>query len=467
MTTINQKHLERCVNAARYAGCPSEQTENLLTGGYGPQPKGLEFHALANRCYDEGGPVQVAQAGGRGGGKSHQAVAQAVFDDCVRYPGLKGLYLRSMGKSARESFRDLLERMELLNHYVPTRSILELSNGSRIILGGFRTDSDIAGYLGIEYDFAIIDDAHLITPSRLKMIRGSIRTSKEGWRPRSYLTFNPGGVGHSYLKKTFVTPWRAGKINGTGMVFSLPEDNKMLNPGYLKTLDELEGWLHRAWRLGDFDVASGQFFTNWNYDLHTCDPFPVPANWDVWLALDYGMSHNNAIYVLAEGDGTIYIVGELVERQWLVPQNAGALAALLKRLNIARYRLKVFVAGHDVFTKRGGETESKSISDQWANQGWTLSPAAVDRINGAAEIRRRLGNADAGIAPTLQIFNTCARLIECIPSLEHDPSRPEDVLKVNCDPDDGSGGDDPYDGARYGLMHKFFNYGPAKVTRYI
>ena len=64
---------------------------------------------------------------------------------------------------------------------------------------------------------------------------------------------------------------------------------------------------------------------------------------------------------------------------------------------------------------------------------------------------RRLGDVDAGVRPTLHVSERCARLIECMPALEHNPRRAEDVLKVDTD-DDGVGGDDPYDGARYGLM---------------
>ena len=37
-----------------------------------------------------------------------------------------------------------------------------------------------------------------------------------------------------------------------------------------------------------------------------------------------------------------------------------------------------------------------------------------------------------------------ARLAECLPSLQHDPNRPEDVLKVDAD-EDGVGGDDAAD----------------------
>src|SRR5438876_7245226 len=40
------------------------------------------------------------------------------------------------------------------------------------------------------------------------------------------------------------------------------------------------------------------------------------------------------------------------------------------------------------------------------------------------------------------------RLLECLPSLQHDPNRPEDVLKVDADKG-GDGGDDTADGLRY------------------
>lgn len=43
----------------------------------------------------------------------------------------------------------------------------------------------------------------------------------------------------------------------------------------------------------------------------------------------------------------------------------------------------------------------------------------------------------------------CARFLECLPSLQHDPSRPEDVLKVDAD-EDGVGGDDAADTPRCG-----------------
>jgi hypothetical protein len=61
-----------------------------------------------------------------------------------------------------------------------------------------------------------------------------------------------------------------------------------------------------------------------------------------------------------------------------------------------------------------------------------------------------LGDVPNGIPARWKIFDTCHRLIECLPALQHDPHRPEDVLKWDID-ENGNGGDDAYDAARYGL----------------
>ena len=53
-----------------------------------------------------------------------------------------------------------------------------------------------------------------------------------------------------------------------------------------------------------------------------------------------------------------------------------------------------------------------------------------------------------GVPTRLFIHERCARLVESLPPLQHDPNRPEDVLKVDAD-EDGVGGDDAADCFRY------------------
>lgn len=427
-----------------------DQLSNLRRGNYCAQRKQVPFHAAARAADAPNGPTQIGQGGARGGAKSHAAVCQMVLDDCARVPGLKWLFLRSIGASARESFEDLLGKAlpGMMQYYVRGRSALELPSGSRVILGGFRNERDVDKYIGIEYDGLLVDDAHMLSKGKFDRVRGSLRTSKENWRPRTYVTFNPGGIGHAHLKQLFVEPWRQKRETDTRFFFSLPEDNAFLNPEYVLYLESLSGWLYRAWRKGDFDIAAGQFFTNWRREVHVVPSFKPPIDWRWWLAMDYGFQHWNVVYLMAlSGDGVLYIVDELARRHTLVEHIAQDTRAMTERWSVTD-RIKTFVAGADVFAK---DRDGASVSDDWERQGYKLTTANQDRINGAAEFMRRLGDVDRGILPSIAIFDNCTKLVECLPSLEHDPHRPEDVLKRDTD-EDGQGGDDPYDGARYGIM---------------
>lgn len=125
---------------------------------------------------------------------------------------------------------------------------------------------------------------------------------------------------------------------------------------------------------------------------------------------------------------------------------------MLQRNGVTLARLAGFVAGADVFANRG-DASGRTIAQQYAELGIELTPATMDRINGWGELLKLLGDPARGIAPNLVIFDRCQALIDCIPALQHNPQRPEDVLKWNVD-EEGNGGDDPADALRYGLMYR-------------
>jgi phage terminase large subunit len=443
--------LTRYAQAARRAGVPRDQLERFIRGGYVAQPHQLAWHAAARRADRDDGPAMIGIGGRRGPGKTHATFAQVALDDCQRTDGLKMLFLRKVLKAAKESFEDVRRKVLYAtpHEYKVQSGIIEFPNGSRIVLGHFKHESDIDNYLGIEYDGAAIEEFTQLGKAKVEMLRGSIRTTRRDWRPRLYATTNPGGVGHQYFRQTFVLPWREGKEAETCFLPASADENRYLDAGYKKWLAGLSGTLGRMWRDGDWDVAGGAFFTNWNYDRVVCDPFPIPAHWRLHLAMDYGFQHWNIIYLLGRNDdGTTFFLDELALRHSLVPQIAQSLAAMLARHGVEHHRIGTFVAGHDCFSK---ESSGRAIADSWQDAGWALEVANVDRKAGAAEWLRRLGNDAAGVPVTVQITKHCPRLIETLPMLLSNPHDPEDVLKVDCD-EDGDGGDDPYDGSRYGLM---------------
>ncbi|MBX6772686.1 MAG: hypothetical protein IRY83_13230, partial [Chloroflexi bacterium] len=401
------------------------------------------------------GPVEIGFGGARGPGKTHALLMQIAADDCQRVAGLKALLLRRVGKAVRESFEDLrLRALMLLPHeYDRQKGILTFANGSRIILGHFKDEKDVDAYLGLEYDVIGVEEATTLTASKYQAIRTCNRTSKPTWRPRIYTSANPGGIGHGWYRQLFVEPYRRGEETVTRYIPATVADNRFINPEYRLQLERLTGWQRRAWLEGDWDIAAGQFFTSFRYEAHTyappCSPESIPEHQAVWCSLDYGFNHPTVCHLYTERDGIIYVVDELWVRKQLVESVAEQIRAMLERHSVRVDQLRAIYAGPDVFAQRG-DSRGLTVADQYRSHGLVLQPARTDRLAGAATILRLLGDPDSRIAPSLQISRVCTRLIEQLSTLQHDPNRPEDVLKVNVD-EDGAGGDDAYDSLRYGL----------------
>lgn len=197
----------------------------------------------------------------------------------------------------------------------------------------------------------------------------------------------------------------------------------------------------------------GRFFKTWNYDVHTCESRKVSMGWWLWGSLDHGHAHPTAFYVHAEtSDGMVETIAEHVLAGALPQEHAEKIRALLAEYGLTLSLLRNIVAGSDVFAQKG-DKDGHTLAQQYAAFGIHLTEANTERVNGAAEMRRRLGDPIKGIAPTWKIWRSCPRLIALLPKLIADPKRPEDVLKLNADKN-GNGGDDEYEAARFGLMER-------------
>jgi hypothetical protein len=395
---------------------------------------------------------------------------QMGVDDCQRVPGLKCLLLRKVGKANLEHFEDLRRKLftKLGHEFSAFRGILTFNNGSRIIAGHFQNEKDIDAYLGLEYDVIGIEEATTLTSRKYQDITTCCRSSKQNWRPRIYSTTNPGGVGHAWYRTKFVLPLLEKRQTDTVFVAARVTDNRWNNPEYIRVLQGLSGWQRRAWLDGDWDIAAGQYFTTLRREVHIVEDFDDTRAREWFCAMDYGFAHYTVVLLgCTDGDGNLFVVDEHAERLWLPQRHAPAIKAMLGRHKVGsseqRARslelsdLKRFVAGADVFSR---QSDGTTVAAQYAKLGITLRPANTDRINGWAEIMSRFGDPQCGVQssatnapadavrPTLFIHQRCGRLIETLPVLQHDPNRPEDVLKVDAD-DDGVGGDDAADCLRY------------------
>jgi phage terminase large subunit len=444
---------ERYFLAGRRAGCPKAQMENFVRAGLLLQPKQLKFAAYCREADLSGGPKMISTGGGKGSAKTHGVYCQIFADDCQRVPGLKVLILRKILKGAAEQFDDMRRKLlgNLRHEWRAQKGELSFATGSRVIIGHYNDERDIDKYMGIEYDVINLGEATQLPFSRVQGIRGCLRTSKPNWRPRMYLDTNPGGVGHRWYRGMFIVPWLEKRETTTRHVQVTVDDNKFVDSEYKSTLQSYTGWMRKAYLDGDWDIAAGQYFTTFRREVNVVEDFDDSRAVEWFAAFDYGFAHYTVVLLgCRDGDGNIFIVDEHAERLWLPQRHAAAVKAMLARHKIGERKMSVedlkrFVAGADVFSR---QSDGTTIAAQYSRLGITLRCANTDRVNGWAEILQRFGDVEGGVKPTLFIHKRCGRLLETLPALQHDPNRPEDVLKVDAD-EDGIGGDDTADALRY------------------
>lgn len=445
---------------AKAAGIPKDSLERFLLAGYVPQPKQMQFHAMARAADHIDELEDLGYGGARGGGKTHCGFAQIAIDDCQKWDGLSVLFLREKSGSALESISKLSTKVLPRVPHRPTQTIIYFPNQSSIKVGHFQYEKDINQYLSLEYDVIFIEQAEQLSQGKLEDIKTVNRTSIEGFKPRMYYTFNWGGLSHSFLKKKFLEPYRAelsgeGKQTTTRFIPATVYDNKRVDPFYRAKLMALTGWKRDAWLDGNPDIFAGQYFEEFRYDRHVIEPAEArhifalarAADSNIWASLDYGYKHWTVCYLFTEYDGILYCLDEFAARKQLISSNCEGIIEMLARWGLEVDDLANFVAGADVFAKKGDTGES--FADNFAEHGIFLRPAHMSRRSGWGKIVDLLGDEKQGIEPSIKISSKCAGLIERLPALMHDPKNPEDVLKVDCG-ENGEGGDDHPDAFRYG-----------------
>ncbi|CAK0768394.1 phage terminase large subunit [Gammaproteobacteria bacterium] len=321
---MDEVALERYLEAAKNAGCSPDQLRLFVSCGYVALPVMLPFHALARQIDQHNGVTEVLLDGTRGSAKSHAVIAQVCIDDCERAPGIKVLFLRQTERAASESFEDLIGRVLRNKKHKANSERIMFPNKSRVVIGGYKDESDIDKYLGIEYDVIVIEEGTQISGTRIEKLRGSLRTSREDWVPRLYMTTNSGGVGHAYFKQRYIDPQRQGKETTTRRFFSSYKDNPFINDEYKTYLEGLTGDLARQWRDGDWDIFVGMAFSSWRYERHAINPIEIPAHYIRMTGTDWGYANPFSNHWAAKkpDNGRIIVYREVYESELTDPRQA-------------------------------------------------------------------------------------------------------------------------------------------------
>ncbi len=368
--------------------------------------------------------------GAAGGGKSHGQLIDA-FLYAMRYPKSKQLILRrtfpDLEKSLIRSALGLYPRD--LFTYNAGNHVGRFMNGSLIDFGYCATENDVYQYQSAEYDTIRFDELTHFTEFQyiylLSRLRGVNKFPKQ-----IKSSTNPGGVGHTWVKARFIDPMPPNTVytdtNGNTRVFipSRVDDNKYLmesNPEYKRQLEALPEMQRRALLHGDWDIFEGQYFTEWDRETMVIQPFPIPKDWRVYQAFDYGLDRLACLWIAVDSTRTYYVFREECESNLPISE------AAKRMLDIPEGQQKPYVtlAPPDMWGR--SQESGKSKADLFYEAGLRLTKSSNDREAGLLAIKE-LMKKDVNGECRLKIFSTCPELIKCLPMLQIDPRKPTDCM---------------------------------------
>ncbi len=366
----------------------------------------------------------TAYGGARGGGKSW-ALRRKLIAMCLRYPELRCLLVRrSLPELRANHLQPFLREYGALVRYRESEKALLLPNGSRIEFGFCANDRDVLRYQGQEYDIIAIDEATQLSEFRFSIFKACLRGASHVPR-RMYLTCNPGGIGHAWVKRLFVDrEYRSGE-NPSDYAFipALVYDNTVLteaDPDYVRSLESLPERLRDAWLYGRWDVFEGQFFPEFDSAVHVCTPSVIPHIIKRFVAVDYGFDMLAALLVGVDCEGNYWVIREHCESGLTLSAAAMRIASLCHG-----HQAEYAVASPDLWNRRQDSGRS-GFEIMQATEGMPPMIAADNRrIPGWRILREHLAESEGH--PTLRISTECQELIRSLPALLCHPDRPEDA----------------------------------------
>lgn len=378
---------------------------------------------FASRC------KYTAYGGARGGGKTWASSRKAI-GGALRWPGIKILMIRREYDDMRNS---LIEPMlailpQEIATYNGTLNIIYFVNGSTIKFGNMPGyGAAVAGkYQGQEYDWIFMEEATQFTEQEFRGLGACLRGVNKIPK-RFYLTCNPGGVGHHWVKRLFVSrEFRDGE-NPDDYCFikATVEDNKDLmesSPDYVQALDLLPEDIRNAHRYGDWDALAGTYFSEFRPELHTCKPFRIPDEWPRYRAFDYGLDMFACLWIAVDFSGRCYVYREYCESDLVVSDAARVMRACTP----PEEHVSFTIAPPDMWNRQ--KDSGKNMAELFMQNGIGLLKASNSRIQGWLALKELMKLRKDG-KPGLIIFSDCKSLIEFLPALQHDTKNPSDCAK--------------------------------------
>lgn len=365
----------------------------------------------------------TAYGGARGGGKSW-ALRRKLVGLCLRYPGICCIIIRrSYAELEGNHVLPFLREYGALMRYSEGEKTFHFENGSVIKLGYCSSPRDSLRYQGQEFDIIAIDEATQLREEQFEIFKACLR-GVNPYPKRMYLTCNPGGVGHAWVKRLFVDrSFRAGESPKDYLFIPAQVyDNPVLtesSPDYVRQLETLPEKLRKAWLEGSWDVFEGQFFPEFDPEIHVRRFTVAKEDIQYFAALDYGFDMLAALLIGHDRDGTIYVLREVCQSSLTLSQAAQEVAELCRG-----YDVRYAVASPDLWNRRQ-DTGLSGFEIMSSVSGMPpLIRADNRRVAGWRVLRDRLASKGKG---GILISPDCENLISSLPALLCDKTVPDDA----------------------------------------
>lgn len=367
----------------------------------------------------------IGYGGARGGGKSW-AVRRKSMLLALNYPGIKLLIIRRTYPELRDNhITPMLVDLNGIARYKEIDKSFTFPNGSRIKFGYCDNENDLLRYQGNEYDVIFIDEATQIPEKWFDVLKACVRGANR-FPKRIYLTCNPGGVGHAWVKRLFIERNYRKEENPDDYLFIPAKvyDNTVLmehDKEYVRMLETLPEDLRKAWLEGDWNMFVGQYFTEWNEDIHVIDPFPLPSYWRRYFTMDYGLDMLAGYWIALDEYGKAYVYREVYKSNLVMSDAAQLIRSMTNEKIYAWY------APPDMWNRR--QDTGRSVADVFAECGIPLTKAQNNRSQGWLDLKEWLKPTEneGSLISNLRVFRNCNNLIYSIPALLFDEHNPDDV----------------------------------------
>lgn len=406
--------------------------------------------------------------GGKGSGKS-KAKRDVMLLRRFKYPGSIGyIFRKTYAELERNHITPLLQEYpELEPFYEKGTKTLHLPNKSKLRFAYIEHGGQLNKFQGLDGQDLGIEEAGEWPYEHYEYLKTQFRSSKPGMSTRILLTGNPGGVGHTWLKRLFVTRKYNANENPADYAFipATVEDNPFImknDPEYVKRLESMQNeTLRKAFRYGDWNITAGQYFDMLDRNIHLVKPFAIPAHWKRQLVYDWGYGHPAGFQLWAANEmEEHFCYWSWYKAKTQIEEQAAVLKA---HPDFHKFKNGV-IAGRDCWAKRFGFNSTQdggpTVAELFLREGIVLRPANTDRVHGANLARIVLSHKMAvdkdgkefREGPEAFFFNEID--FDCLTRMTHDPDNIEDVLKVDAENGDPWTGDEPYDLFRYYFMDR-------------